>query len=135
MFRDTIDQPTTMPKPLPLAISRLNDQHLRNRSFLVRKCSYMNSRAITRGHAAHFRNLLRGSKPSSRLAAASCGRAHLRTHGNAKATYESPDFLWSFPPPQAITTYCFPSTAYTLGVAKPATGRSPSHSSCPVRLL
>lgn len=28
--------------------------------------------------------------------------------GNANATYESPDFVPSLPPPQAITKNCFP---------------------------
>src|SRR5580704_3324137 len=56
-------------------------------------------------------------------------------HGKANATYASPDFLFSFPPPQAMTTYCFPSTAYTEGVANPAAGRSVSRRSWPVRLL
>src|SRR5437762_1364497 len=31
-------------------------------------------------------------------------------HGSANATYASPDFVPSFPPPAAITTYCLPRT-------------------------
>ena len=38
-------------------------------------------------------------------------------YGNAYATYASPDFVPNFPPPAAMTTYCFPRTANVLGVA------------------
>ncbi len=31
-------------------------------------------------------------------------------YGKANATYVSPDFVPIFPPPQAMTTYCFPFT-------------------------
>ena len=39
------------------------------------------------------------------------------TQGSVNATYVSLDFVPSFPPPAAITTYCFPRTEYVLGVA------------------
>lgn len=38
-------------------------------------------------------------------------------YGKANARYASPDFVPSFPPPAAMTTYCFPPTAKVLGVA------------------
>jgi hypothetical protein len=38
-----------------------------------------------------------------------CGPAAHQS-GSEKATYASPDFVPSFPPPAAITTYCFPRT-------------------------
>ncbi len=38
-------------------------------------------------------------------------------YGKANARYASADFVPSFPPPAAMTTYCFPPTAKVLGVA------------------
>jgi hypothetical protein len=56
-------------------------------------------------------------------------------HGRVKATYTPPDgFLLDWPPPAAITTYCFPFTMYVAGVARPENGNSVSHSSFPVVL-
>jgi len=54
--------------------------------------------------------------------------------GRLNATYASPDLVPIFPPPQAITTYCLPSTAYVLGVAYPPAGRSVSYTTSPVSL-
>src|SRR6476646_1050035 len=41
----------------------------------------------------------------------------IQPYGSANATYVSLDFDPSLPPPAAITTNCFPLTAYVLGVA------------------
>ncbi len=49
--------------------------------------------------------------------------------------YASPEGVPNFPPPQAITIYCLPPASNILGVAKPGTGKSVSHSNLPLRLL
>src|SRR5690606_24007061 len=52
--------------------------------------------------------------------------------GRAKAMIESPYFVAFLPPPPAaITTYCFPSITYTLGVAYPPAGSVYSHKILP----
>ena len=54
---------------------------------------------------------------------------------NLNATYPSPDFDPTFPPPPAaITIYCIPSTIYVDGVAYPPAGSLYSHSNLPFSL-
>ena len=54
---------------------------------------------------------------------------------SANATYASLCLPPHLEPPHAITTYCFPFTAYTAGVATPEAGRSVSNKIFPVLLL
>ena len=52
-----------------------------------------------------------------------------------KPIYVSLEAVLNLPPPQAITTYCFPSISYVAGVANAAAGNLYSHNNLPVRLL
>jgi hypothetical protein len=54
--------------------------------------------------------------------------------GRANATYVPPLGAPFFPPPHAITMYCFPFTMYMDGVALPAAGSAASQSRSPVSL-
>ena len=55
--------------------------------------------------------------------------------GNAKAIYVSLEVVLNFPPPQAITTNCFPLISYVAGVANAAAGSLYCHNNFPLRLL
>jgi outer membrane receptor protein involved in Fe transport len=73
------------------------------------------SRSLPHDHQKFWTGAQDQAEVGSGYAAA--GTTEWMTHGSANATYASPDFVPSFPPPAAITTYCFPLTANVLGVA------------------